>query len=237
MSQAGEDIVVRLEHQDLPVHLLTNVRARRLTLRTDPVSGRVVLVKPRRVSRAAAIAFAIDKAAWIVDRLAELLPPIPFADGATVPFLDEPHVIRHVPSAGCGVCRQDGAIYVPGCSAHLPQRVRDWFKEEARRVISPLAHDLARRLGRKVTSISVRDPKSRWGSCSQEGRLSFSWRLVMAPDHVLHYVVAHEVAHLRQLNHSDRFWQTVDYLTEQRSAAKRWIKLNGAELHRYGPAP
>lgn len=237
MSQAGEDIVVRLEHQDLPVHLLTNARARRLTLRADPVSGRVVLVKPRRVSRAAAIAFANDKAEWIVDRLAELLPPIPFADGVTVPFLDEPHVIRHVPDAGRGVWRQDGAIYISGCSAHLPQRVGDWFKEEARRVISPVAHDLAGHLGKRITSISVRDPKSHWGSCSQEGRLSFSWRLVMAPDHVLHYVVAHEVAHLRELNHSDRFWQTVDDLTEQRGAAKRWIKLSGAKLYRYGPVP
>ena len=94
-----EDIVLRLEHQNLPVHLLTNARARRLRLRADPVKGRVVLVKPRRVSKAAAIAFAMDKADWIADCLAALLPPIPFADGTTVPFIDEPHVIRHVPDA------------------------------------------------------------------------------------------------------------------------------------------
>ena len=235
MSQVGEDIVLRLEHQNLPVHLLTNARARRLGLRADPVKGRVVLVKPRRVSKAAAIAFAIDKADWIADCLAALLPPIPFADGTTVPFLDEPHVIRHVPDARRGVWRKDGGIYVSGSSTHLPQWVGDWFREEARRLISPVAHDLAGRLGKRVTHISVRDPKSRWGSCSQEGRLSFSWRLVMAPDHVLRYVVAHEIAHLRELNHSDRFWQTVDDLTEQRGEATRWIKLNGAKLYRYGP--
>ena len=237
MSQVGEDVVLRLEHQDLPVHLLTNARARRLTLRADPVKGRVVLVKPRRVSKAAAISFAFDKADWIAERLAELLPPIPFADSTTVPFLDEPHVIRHVPDARRGVWREDGGILVSGSSARLPQRVRDWFKEEARRVISPVAQDLAGHLGKRVTHISVRDPKSRWGSCSQEGRLSFSWRLVMAPDHVLHYVVAHEIAHLREHNHSERFWKTVDDLTEQRGAASRWIKLNGAKLYRYGPVP
>ena len=175
MSQVGEDIVLRLEHQNLPVHLLTNARARRLGLRADPVKGRVVLVKPRRVSKAAAIAFAIDKADWIADCLAALLPPIPFADGTTVPFLDEPHVIRHVPDARGGVWRKDGGIYVSGSSTHLPQRVGDWFREEARRLISPVAHDLAGHLGKRVTHISVRDPNPvgavapRKGDCRSAG--------------------------------------------------------------------
>ena len=230
----GEDIVLHVADQELPVHMITHNRARRISLRADPIHGRVVLVKPRRVSKTAAIAFAMDKADWIAASLAELLPPIPFASGTTVPVLNEPHVIHHAPDARRGVWREDGGIYVSGSADHVSRRVRDWFREEARRMISPLAHDLADSIDKTVTRISVRDPKSRWGSCSQDGRLSFSWRLVMAPHHVLHYVVAHEIAHLKVLNHSQRFWQTVEALTEQREAATRWIKQNGAELYRYG---
>ena len=230
----GEDIVLHVADQELPVHMIVNNRARRISLRADPVHSRIVLVKPRRASKAAAIAFAMDKAEWIAASLAELLPPIPFASGVTVPVLNEPHLINHVPDARRGVWRENGCLFVSGSADHLPRRVRDWFKEEARRMITPLAYELADRIDKTVTRISVRDPKSRWGSCSQDGRLSFSWRLVMAPDHVLHYVIAHEIAHLKVLNHSPRFWQTVETLTEQRDAATRWIKQNGAELHRYG---
>ena len=230
----GENIVLHLDDRDLPVHLITNDRARRLSLRADPVKGHIVLVKPRRVSKAAAIAFAIDKADWIADSLAELLPPIPFAEGVEVPVLDRPHVIHHTPDARRGVWQESDKLCVSGAPEHLPRRVQDWFRVEARRVITPVAHAMARRIDKTVARISIRDPKSRWGSCSQDGRLSFSWRLVMAPEHVLHYVVAHEIAHLCELNHSDRFWRTVDFLTDHRAMATRWIKENGAALHRYG---
>jgi len=234
MTETGEDIVLHVDGGDLSILLITHARARRVSLRADPARGRVVLIKPNRVSKATAIEFAKDKASWIAERLAELLPPIPFAEGIVVPVLDAPHIIHHSPDARRGVWRDDGGLYVSGTIEHLPRRVRDWFKDEARRMISPLAHEFARRLDRNLTHISMRDPRSRWGSCSQDGRLSFSWRLLMAPEHVLHYVVAHEIAHLRELNHSQRFWQTVEALTDHRDKATRWIKSHGAGLHRYG---
>jgi predicted metal-dependent hydrolase len=109
---------------------------------------------------------------------------------------------------------------------------------EARAAIAPLARAMAAQLGRKVTRISVRDTTSRWGSCSRGGALSFCWRLILAPDAVFTYVVAHEVAHLAHMNHGPAFWRTVDKLMPPGlgtpRSARDWLRRHGAVLHRYG---
>lgn len=229
-----EDIVLHVNNTELPLRLSVHPRARRLSLRVDPIQGCVLLVKPKRESKSAAIAFALEKADWIADSLADLRPPIPFEEGAKVPVLGEPHVIRHVPDARRGVWRDDGSLFVSGKPEHVPRRTRDWLRDEAKRTITPIAHELAGRLRKSVVKVSVRDTRSRWGSCTADGRLSFSWRLVMAPEFVLHYVVAHEVSHLAVLNHSPEFWRTVESLTDERQRATRWLKADGRELYRYG---
>ena len=92
-------------------------------------------------------------------------------------------------------------------------------------------------LGVKARSISLRDQTSRWGSCTAGGLLSFSWRLVLAPTHVLDYVAAHEVAHLAEMNHGPRFWKHVARCMPRLEEAKRWLRSHGADLHRYGAVP
>ena len=99
---------------------------------------------------------------------------------------------------------------------------------------TPLAHAKAIDINKSIASIRIGDTKSRWGSCSHDGNLSFCWRLVMAPDAVLDYVVAHEVAHLAELNHGPKFWRWVEELTADVGGAKKWLRLNGEALHRYG---
>lgn len=89
-------------------------------------------------------------------------------------------------------------------------------------------------MGKKLGRISLRDPRTRWGSCSGKGDLSFSWRLILAPENVLTYVVAHEVGHLVEMNHSPKYWAVVDGLVEDRKVARKWLKDNGIRLHRYG---
>jgi predicted metal-dependent hydrolase len=91
----------------------------------------------------------------------------------------------------------------------------------------------AARIGRKLNRVSVRDTRSRWGSCSSTARLSFSYRLIFAPKEVMEYVVAHEVAHLRHMNHSPAFWNAVEFLCPQYDAAKDWLKLHGKDLYRF----
>lgn len=212
-------------------------RARRVSLRIDPRAGEVVVTLPPRAARRAGMALLITHAAWVRERLAALSPHIPFAPGAEVPLGGVPHVVRRAPEgreAAAGAWLEPGAIVVPGPEEALPGRVAAFLREEARRRIQTLTAGHAAALGVRPRAIRLKDTRSRWGSCAPDGTLAFSWRLVMAPDWVLDYVVAHEVAHLKELNHSDRFWAHVARLTPHRDAAVAWLRDHGPGLLRVG---
>jgi predicted metal-dependent hydrolase len=225
---------LRLPHGPTEVEWRRSARARRVTLRIDPAAGAVVVTLPPRAGRGQGMALLQANSRWVADRLSALAPHVPFADGAVVPLLGVPHPIRHEPAGLGGVWLDEGAIRVAGDAAFLPRRVADWFRAEARRRITPLALDHAARIGRSVRRIAIKDQRSRWASCAPDGTLAFSWRLVMAPEWVLDYVVAHEVAHLSEMNHSARFWAVVASLTPHTEAAKAWLGRHGARLLRYG---
>ena len=110
----------------------------------------------------------------------------------------------------------------------------DWLKSEAQRTISPLCLAKAAKIDRRVRRVVVRSQRSRWGSCGANGHLSFNWRLILAPDDVLDYVVAHEVAHLMEMNHSPAFWRVVRRLTPEMENARAWLNRKGQQLYRYG---
>lgn len=226
--------MLRLPHGPTEVEWRRSARARRVTLRIDPAAGAVVVTLPLRAGRGQGMALLQAHSRWVADRLGALAPHVPFADGALVPLLGEPHPIRHCPDGLGGVWLEAGEIRVAGDPAFLARRVADWFRAEARRRITPRALDHAARIGRSVRRIAIKDQRSRWASCAPDGTLAFSWRLVMAPEWVLDYVVAHEVAHLREMNHSARFWALVASLTPHAAAAKSWLARNGVRLLRYG---
>jgi predicted metal-dependent hydrolase len=211
-----------------------SARARRVTLRIDARSASVVVTLPARAARRQGIALLSVHAAWVAERLAALAPHLPFVPGAEVPLGGAPHVVRHAPAATGPAWLEAGAIVVAGTEAAVAGRVGEFLQAEARRRITTLSHGHAARLGVKLRGIRLKDTRSRWGSCAPDGTLAFSWRLVMAPDWVLDYVVAHEVAHLRELNHSDRFWALVAGLTPHRDAAVAWLKAHGPGLLRVG---
>jgi len=142
--------------------------------------------------------------------------------------------VAHDPRARRGVWRGPGTIVVSGQAEHLGRRLGDFLKREARQEITRRARDKATRIDRRVGRISLRDTRSRWGSCSSRGDMNFSWRLILTPDFVLDYVVAHEVAHLVELNHSRRFWKLTAELTAEMERAKNWLSREGALVHRYG---
>lgn len=234
MPHPADDSQIRLSlsGRNVALALRPSRRAKRIILRIDPV-GTVTLVVPRRTSRDEAVAFARSKAEWLNDRLAALPQPVPFRNGAELPVLGRTHRIRHDPfSCGVRLCRSE--IVVAGECGHLPRRVADFLRREARRECADRARRFARRLGRQVGRVSVRDPKSRWGSCSHKGHLSFSWRLILAPEWVLDYVIAHEVAHLVEMNHGPRFWRLVDRLYPDSVRPREWLRRHGTRLHRYG---
>jgi predicted metal-dependent hydrolase len=211
-----------------------NRRARRLILRLDADGEGVVVTLPPGATPDQALALVADKAGWIARRMAEQAPRVRFTEGARVPLLGVPHRVRHVAGAGAPVRSDAGEILVGGRPEHLARRLGDWLRAEARRQIAPRAEAKAKHLGRRIGRITVREARSRWGSCSADGSLSFCWRLVMAPERVLDYVVAHEVAHLAESGHGPAFWATVAGLTDGVEAARQWLRRHGPALHRYG---
>ncbi len=232
-----QETSVELAGRRVPVRFTRNRRARRIILRIDhdrPGADGVAVTLPHGTSQAEGLDLVQDKADWILAHLAGLPPRVPFADGEVVPLGGVDHRIRAVPE-GRGTVRRDGAeIWVSGRPEHLARRLRDWLRGEARTSIKPLVCEKAVKLGREPGRITIRDTRSRWGSCSHDGNLSFCWRLVMAPAQVLDYVVAHEVAHLIEHNHGPRFWRAVAGLTEDVDGPRKWLRLNGEKLHRYG---
>ncbi len=222
-----------LGHRTVDITVKRSARARRISLRIDPAAG-PVLTLPARASLRDAERFAVEHRVWLAERLARLPGRVAFEPGARVPVLGVEHEIVHVASGRRGVWIEDGAIRVSGQAEFVGRRVADFLKAEARRVILPQAAEMAGRIGRKPGRLTVKDTRTRWGSCSAAGDLAFSWRLALAPDWVLTYVVAHEVAHLAELNHSPAFWAVVATLFPGFEPARGWLKRFGARLHRYG---
>ncbi|MCR6629558.1 MAG: M48 family metallopeptidase [Magnetospirillum sp.] len=227
-----EAITLDLGGHSAIVTVKRSALARRISLRIDPVRGPVLML-PAKARLAEGERFLLAHRVWLAERLARLPGKVALADGARVPLLGVSHAIRHAPGARRGVWVEDGAILVSGLPEHVGRRVGDFLKAEAKRLIVPRAHDMAARLERKPGRITVKDTRSRWGSCSSAGDLAFSWRLVLAPEGVLDYVVAHEVAHLVEMNHSPAFWAVVERLAGDVRAPRRWLRAHGPGLHRF----
>lgn len=242
VSHAGETLVVSLRRLS---------GARRFTLRVRFAARDAVLTMPARASLREAREFTERHAAWIAARLNRLPATIPFRHGAIVPMRGVDHALEHRPGARGTVwaedCRGlrdvgdapdgvDFVLCVAGAAEHVHRRVVDHFKREARRDLEQAVSRHTRALGFPARSVGLRDTVSRWGSCSASGSLNFSWRLVMAPPFVLDYLAAHEVAHLKHLDHSERFWTLARRLCADTDRAEAWLSAHGAHLHKYGVA-
>ncbi|MBV8397938.1 MAG: M48 family metallopeptidase [Acetobacteraceae bacterium] len=211
-----------------------NARARRISLRIDPCQGAVVVTLPARAGHRAGMALLMEHVDWVANRLAALPDAIELTDGAIVPICDVPHRIRHMPNARGGAWLQEGELCVAGRPEFLSRRVKDFLRSEARHRIGALAAEKAAAAGLRHSRLTVKDTRSRWGSCASDGSLAFSWRLIMAPPFVQDYVAAHEVAHLRHMDHGKRFWRLVDSLTPHTAVAVPWLRTQGARLLRVG---
>lgn len=232
--------VIEVAHEGrvFAVAMTRSPTARRITLRVRAATRDVVVTLPRRASIASARAFVESHAGWIAQRVARLPRPAPFVPGGVVPLRGRDHVIDHRPGArGVAWVEADGdtpALCVAGDVAHLPRRVADFLKREARRDLEAAVARHAAAVDRRHRGVTLRDTTSRWGSCTAQGALSFSWRLILAPPYVLDYLAAHEVAHLVHHDHSERFWSLTRRLAPETDRAEEWLRLNGASLHRHG---
>jgi predicted metal-dependent hydrolase len=223
-----------LADRTVPLAVRRSRRARRMHLRVDPGEALVELVLPHGVGLAEGLRFARDRRDWIAERLDAIPVRIAFEPESVLPVFGADVVIRHRPELRGAVRRVGNELIVAGRPEHVGRRVRDWMREHARAELTRRARLTARRLGRDLGSVRMGDPKTRWGSCSAAGSITLSWRLALAPEHVVDYVVAHEVAHLAELNHGPRFWRLLDILVPGNEPARVWLRHNGARLHRYG---
>ena len=188
-----------------PIEIRTLKSARRLRLRFDEARGVLKLTCPLRTSRRAAISWALDQRDWIEAQVARAVTSTPFGNGAIIPIEGEEVRIFWDPAAPRTPTRDGGDLRVGGLQSSLARRVELFLKRRALNTMSQEVAEYAAAAGVAAASVSVGDPGTRWGSCSSQRKIRLSWRLILAPPAVRRYVVAHEVAHLRHLDHSREF--------------------------------
>lgn len=228
-----KSISLDIEGRAVPLTIRRHPRARNLILRIEPKIGPIVTI-PWHTSFEEGIDLVKRKSVWLLRQLDAIPTLVPFVEGAVVPLLGTERIVRHDPQSRRPVRVTETEFQVSGQTEHLARRLTDWFRQEAKRVIGERVEEKTLFLGRPYRRITIRDTRSRWGSCTEDGSLSFCWRLMMLPESVLDYVVAHEVAHLKELDHSPAFWQTVKTLTVDSDRAQAWLKVHGERVFYYG---
>lgn len=222
---------ILLEDPPCRVRVNVNKRARRFTLRLEADGGAVITVPPR-VPMTETRMFLLRHADWLRNALAKRPGPVVMQDGALLPIDGMECTVRVTSGKRKAPVLEGCELIVQGEGLTGP-RVAAWLKLRARDRLQPAARNYARKLGRQINTISLRDTTSRWGSCSSRGNLSFSWRLAMAPPEVQDYVAAHEAAHLVQMNHSDRYWAVLASIMPDYAARRDWLRKQGRDLHAY----
>lgn len=227
---------INIDGQNIPLTWRYNKQAKRIILRFDATGQGLVVTLPPHAKPDDALAMAERNKVWIANHLPrhQSREEDAFCEGGQVLLRGESLKIAHSGQMrGLPYC-EGQTVYVSGDKAFLTRRLTDWLKQQARQDIEQYAHPMAAQLGKTIRRIAIRDTVSRWGSCSSTGTLSFNWRLVMAPPKILHYVVAHEVAHLNHMNHGPDFWTCVTALGGDAKAGRHWLRKNGAALLRKG---
>ena len=203
-------------------------------MRVDSKINGGVITLPDWINEPEALLMVQEQSSWLLNKLDKIPTKIPFEKGAQIPILGINHNIFHDPDHKGIAIKNNNQIWLGGHQEHLSRRFGDWLRREAKRIIQVKAIEMAGKLNTKIGRITIRDTNSRWGSCSPKGNLSFCWRLILAPEWVLNYVIAHEVSHLLHMNHGPEFWHTVADLNVRVAAARVWLNKNTEHLRRYG---
>lgn len=247
---SSESEVLRINGLQAPVEFRRHPAARRMTLRVSRTRRAVIVTVPMKCDLAQAGTFLNNHIDWVREHLGAVPHPVPFTDGAIIPFRGLPHRLcftgnrnaefqvicqaGEAPDGAPGPQAQVNSLIVNGSLEGAPRRLSTWLVAQARLDLDRCVQTHAARLGVRPKRISLRDQSSRWGSCSTTRVLSFSWRLILAPPRVLDYVAAHEVAHLAEMNHSSRFWALVAKTMPEMRTSRDWLRAYGMGLHRYG---
>lgn len=206
--------------------------ARRLNLRIDERFRLPVLTIPRYCSNRKALAFVEQHRDWIQNMLARLPQSRQFADSCILSIAGQEFTIRHDPSQRGAVLR-NGSLTIGGAPEFLHRRVSDFLKKYAGEYMYRRSVDTAAKIGCVVRRVTIKETKSRWGSCSTKNNINYNWRIILAPEYVIDYLVCHEVSHLLHPDHSPAFWNCVQNLCPNWKDGRRWLKVKGRELYRW----
>lgn len=231
----NRDRVLEVDGTSIPVRVVENARSSRITLRILPGGASLKVTMPPHVRDRELDEFLHRNRDWVAVRRARLPEQVDIGEGSVIPYRGISHRIVHLDRIR-GVVEPrlvggERCLLVPGEPDRIGARLVAFLKRQARRELDMAVNRHAASLGVRPRQIRITDTSSRWGSCSSTRTLSFSWRIIMAPPEVLDYLAAHEVAHLREMNHSRKFWDHVRALCPQMETHKAWLRAHGAELH------
>lgn len=222
---------IALDTVPVPVIIRAHHQARHLTLRYQPITENFILTTPKRIAQKNITAFLHQNESWMHKQIALYPQRQAVTVGRSLLIFGSAREIIHHDAAGIRCVLEETALHVYCRPSRLERAVKRYIQQLAQTIITPLAHEKAQRIGFTVKEVTFRDTRSRWGSCSRQGALSFSWRLVMAPMAVIDYVVAHEVAHLQHFDHSRDFWHVCHALATDFTLGKHWLQQNSMLLH------
>jgi predicted metal-dependent hydrolase len=235
LQKRDRNFELEVDGSSIPVRVVENDRAKRLTLRIVPGGDALKVTVPGHVGDEEIEAFVERNRNWVASRLSRLPEKTALVDGSVIPYLGLDHKIVSTGKLRGIVTRfeVDGEwqLHVPGDEASLSKRLLSWMKQQARKELNLAVNRHVQTINVRPKQIRITDTTSRWGSCSSTRTLSFSWRIIMAPPQVLDYLAAHEVAHLVEMNHSDRFWNLTKQLCPETDQHKSWLRVHGAKLH------
>ena len=218
------------DEPDLEIFLRQNSNSRRITLRISALDGKITLTGPNYLAFKEFKNFAESKKSWLKAKMKSFQRPIFVSEGIKIPIIGTEIKIQ---SSDVQRPKKVGSILFVSKQKPVSTQVKKYLIEICKIHLDYMCTEFSERLGSKFHKITLRDTRSRWGSCSSDANLMFSWRLVMAPEDILAYVAAHEVAHLKHMDHSEDFWETVEYLFGPYKKERTWLKQNGSSLHRY----
>lgn len=235
MSTGKSEALILVDGRSMPVDVRRSPRTRRYRLTLDAGGSRLRLSLPARAALSPALAWAQQQESWVRAQLVKAPQPLRLVDGAVFPLEGEPVVIRWRQDAPRTVLHEAGLLSVGGPTDAVSARILRWLRKRARALLEAESQALAQREALPLQSVSIGDPRSRWGSCSSSGAIRYSWRLILAPPWVRQATVAHELAHLIHMDHSPAFHAAhARLLGVDPGPARQWLRTHGAGLHRIG---
>ena len=214
------------------VHLNLNQNARRIALRLDSKSKSIRLTVPKGTAPSKVQSFVNKNILWINNTLNSLPSDIILKENSTFPYMGKHITLKVITDKSAKtrkITLEETDLTIRTASDIYSERLKRWIINDFKEKVKSISEEKSLNIKKEIKSVRVSDTKTRWGSCSHDGRLCFSWRLAFAPYEAIDYVVAHEVAHLRHLNHSKEFWTLCEELSIDYAAGKRWMKENGSE--------